>query len=274
MKKNKIPFFKYFFLIIASIISIYPFYWMLVGSTLNSSQIFSVPPKLFFGTYFIKNYQDLVSKQPIWDAFKNSMIISVTFTILTVYISALVGYTFAKFEFKYKNILFSIILLTMMLPSQVTLIPLFNIIVKLGWQSTPQAIIVPALANIFGVFFMRQNMLSVPRELIESGRVDGASELGIFNRIVLPTSLPALAALGILSFIQQWGNFLWPLIILQDRESTTLPVLLSLMVQRGQQVYYGEVLVGTVIGILPVFIVFLILQKYFISGLYSGSVKG
>lgn len=274
MRINKGKVLTYSVLIIASIISIYPFYWMLVGSTLNSSQIFSVPPKLFFGKYFIQNYFDLVSKQPIWSAFKNSMVISITFTLATVYISALVGYTFAKFEFKYKKQLFSIILLTMMLPSQVTLIPLFNIIVKLGWMSTPQAIIVPALANVFGVFFMRQNMLSVPNELIETGRVDGASEIGIFHKIILPTSLPALAALGILSFIQQWGNFLWPLIILQEREATTLPVLLSLMVQRGQQVYYGEVLVGTVIGILPVFIIFLALQKYFISGLYSGSVKG
>lgn len=272
MKKS--GFLKYFLLIIISIISIYPFYWLIVGSTLTDSEIFKLPPRLFFSNNFITNLNNLINSQPIFNAFKNSLIISVTYTVLTVYLSALAGYTFAKYEFKYNNILFSIILITMMLPMQITLIPLFKISIALGWQNNILAVIVPALANAFGVFFMRQNMLSVPTELIESSRVDGCSELGIFHKIILPTSLPSLAALGILSFIAQWGNFLWPLIILQDKKSTTLPVLLSMMVQKGQVVHYGEVLTGTVINILPVLIVFLFLQKYFISGIYSGSVKG
>ena len=194
--------------------------------------------------------------------------------LLTLYLSSLAGYTFAKFEFKFKNLLLGIVLMTMMLPIQVTLIPLFRISIALGWQNKAAAVIIPALANAFGVFFMKQNMMSIPSELLESARIDGASEISIFHKIILPTSLPPLAALGILSFIQQWGNFLWPLIILQDKESTTLPVLLSMMVQRGQVVHYGEVLVGTIFSILPVLIIFLFLQKYFIAGIYSGSVKG
>lgn len=272
MKKNN--FIKYFFLIIISVISVYPFYWLLVGSTLTDTEIFKLPPKLFFGSNFLTNYKNLINNQPIFSAFKNSLTISVIYTILTVYLSALSGYTFAKFEFKYKNLLFSIILITMMLPMQITLIPLFKLSIALGWQNKMQAIIIPALANAFGVFFMRQNMLSVPTELIESGRIDGSSEISIFHKIILPTSLPALSALAILSFIQQWGNFLWPLIILQEKSSTTLPVLLSMMVQRGNVVHYGEVLTGTVINILPVLIIFLFLQKYFISGIYNGAVKG
>lgn len=265
---------KLSFLILISLISLYPFYWLVVGSTLSNSEIFSLPPRLIFGKNLFVNYKILVNSQPIWQAFKNSLFIASIYTVCTVYLSALAGYTFAKFDFKFKNILFGIILFTMMLPSQVTLIPLFKIAISLGWQNKPQAVIIPALANAFGVFFMRQNMINVPTELIESGRVDGASEVYIFHRIVLPISLPALAALGILNFISQWGYFLWPLIILQEKNSITLPVLLSQMVVGGEVADYGAVLLGATISILPIFILFLFLQKYFISGIYGGAVKG
>jgi L-arabinose transport system permease protein araQ len=272
-KKLKITF-MYLILIIICLISVYPFVWLIISSTLSDTNIFKLPPKMFFGNNFFKNFENLNINQPIWKAFGNSMFISVTYTLLTLYLSSLAGYTFAKFEFKFKNLLLGIVLMTMMLPIQVTLIPLFRISIALGWQNKAAAVIIPALANAFGVFFMKQNMMSIPSELLESARIDGASEISIFHKIILPTSLPPLAALGILSFIQQWGNFLWPLIILQDKESTTLPVLLSMMVQRGQVVHYGEVLVGTIFSILPVLIIFLFLQKYFIAGIYSGSVKG
>ena len=272
-KKLKITF-MYLILIIICLISVYPFIWLIISSTLSDTDIFKLPPRMFFGNNFFKNFENLNINQPIWKAFGNSMFISVTYTLLTLYLSSLAGYTFAKFEFKFKNLLLGIVLMTMMLPIQVTLIPLFRISIALGWQNKAAAVIIPALANAFGVFFMKQNMMSIPSELLESARIDGASEISIFHKIILPTSLPPLAALGILSFIQQWGNFLWPLIILQDKESTTLPVLLSMMVQRGQVVHYGEVLVGTIFSILPVLIIFLFLQKYFIAGIYSGSVKG
>ena len=272
-KKLKITF-MYLILIIICLISVYPFVWLIISSTLSDTDIFKLPPKMFFGNNFFKNFENLNINQPIWKAFGNSMFISVTYTLLTLYLSSLAGYTFAKFEFKFKNLLLGIVLMTMMLPIQVTLLPLFRISIALGWQNKAAAVIIPALANAFGVFFMKQNMMSIPSELLESARIDGASEISIFHKIILPTSLPPLAALGILSFIQQWGNFLWPLIILQDKESTTLPVLLSMMVQRGQVVHYGEVLVGTIFSILPVLIIFLFLQKYFIAGIYSGSVKG
>lgn len=272
-KKLKITI-MYIVLGIICLFSVYPFIWLIISSTLSDTDIFKLPPKLFFGNNFFKNFENLNINQPIWKAFKNSMFISVTYTILTLYLSSLAGYTFAKFDFKFKNILLGIVLMTMMLPVQITLIPLFKISIALGWQNKAAAIVIPALANTFGVFFMKQNMTSIPTELLESARIDGASEFSIFHKIILPTSLPPLAALGILSFIQQWGNFLWPLIILQDKESTTLPVLLSMMVQRGQVVHYGEVLVGTMFSILPVLVIFLLLQKYFIAGIYSGSVKG
>ncbi|WP_067143362.1 carbohydrate ABC transporter permease [Oceanivirga salmonicida] len=271
--KTKDNILQYVILIIASFIALYPFYWLLVGVTLTNSEIFGLPPKLTFGSNFFINYNNLVNKEPIWQTFKNSLFISGTYTILTVYISGLTGYAFAKFNFKGKNILFGLILMSMMLPLQVTLIPLFKISIKLGWVNSAKAIIIPALANIFGVFFMKQNMMSVPDEIIESGRVDGANEIRIFHQLVLPIQLPAIAALGILSFINQWGNFLWPLIILNNKDYTTLPVLISTIVE-AKPADYGQVFVAILISITPVIIVFLSLQKYFISGIYGGSVKG
>ncbi|MGE8079799.1 carbohydrate ABC transporter permease [Peribacillus loiseleuriae] len=264
----------YLFLIVVCIASVYPFYWMFVGSTLTDSDIFQFPPKLLPSGEFMNNLTGLAASAPVWKGLGNSLLITIVFTIATLYLCAIAGYAFAKFEFKGKNVMFVVVLLTMMLPAQVTLIPLFKMVIGLGWQNQPQAVILPALANAFGVFFMRQNMMSIPTEMIEAARIDGSGEISIFHKIILPTTLPPLAALGILSFIQQWGNYLWPLIILQERESTTLPVLLSMLVAPGQVVHYGQVLAGTVISIVPVIILFLLLQKYFIAGIYGGSVKG
>ncbi len=264
----------YVFLALALIVSVYPFFWLFIASTLNDSQIFQVPPHLVPGRHFIDNLKSLEANAPIWTSLKNSALISITYTVLTVYLSALAGYTFAKFQFWGKNFFFLIVLITMMLPPQVTMIPLFKMMSLFGWQSTYQAVIIPSLANAFGVFFMRQNMLSVPSDLIDSARIDGCGEIRIFHRIVLPTVYPALAALGILSFIQQWGNFMWPLIVLQNQSLQTVPLLLSLLVQQGQVIHYGQVFAGAVVGIIPILIVFLVLQKYFVSGIYSGAVKG
>jgi lactose/L-arabinose transport system permease protein len=264
----------YFFLVVLGIVSLYPFYWMVIGSTLADSEIFRLPPRYAPGSEFMANIKGLAESIPLWKGLWNSIFISVTYTLFTIYLSAIAGYAFAKFEFRGKGIIFMIVLLTMMLPPQVTMIPLFKMMTELGWQNQAQAVIIPALANAFGVFFMRQNMLGVPTEMIEAARIDGSGEISIFHRIILPTSLPPLAALTILSFIQQWGNFMWPLITLQDQSKATLPVLLSMLVAPGQVIHYGQVLAGTVIGILPVFAIFLVFQKYFIAGIYGGSVKG
>lgn len=264
----------YLCLVASSLVSVYPFYWMFIATTLDDTQIFRVPPLLIPGSHFLENLRGLEASGPFWRVLWNTCFIALVFAIVTVYLSAMAGYAFAKFEFAGKNLLFSMVLLTMMIPFQVTLIPLFEMMTGLGWVNQPQAVILPALANAFGVFFMRQNMLNVPTELVEAARIDGCGEVGIFHRIILPTVYPQLAALAILSFVQQWGNFLWPLVILQDPSSTTLPVFLSLLVAPGQVVDYGEVLTGAAIGILPILILFLIFQKYFISGIYGGAVKG
>jgi len=277
MPKNKISInkiFTYLFLSFVSLVSVYPFYWMFIGSTLTTSEIFQFPPRLLPGTNFLNNLQGLMESAPIWNGLWNSLFIAVIFTVMNVYFCSLAGYAFSKFEFKGKDALFYMILITMMLPNQVTLIPLFKVFTGLHLQNNAISVIFPALANAFGVFFMRQNMMSVPTEMIEAARVDGANEFMIFNRIVLPTMRQSIASLAILNFINQWGNYLWPLIILQDNEAQTLPVMLSMLIAPGQVIEYGQVLTGTVISVLPILILFLFAQKQFIAGIYGGSVKG
>ncbi|UOF88714.1 carbohydrate ABC transporter permease [Fodinisporobacter ferrooxydans] len=264
----------YLFLSLSLLVSVYPFYWMVIGSTLDGSTIFHLPPHLLPGGHFIQNLQGLEAAGPVWTTLWNSLFIAIVYTVATLYLSAIAGYSFAKYEFKGKQILFLVVLVTMMLPQQVTLIPLFKMMSVFGWQNQPQSVILPSLANAFGVFFMRQNMMNVPTDMIEAARIDGCGELSIFHRIILPTTYPALSALAILSFIQQWGNFMWPLVILQNQSSTTLPVFLSMLVQPGQVIHYGQVLTGTVVGIIPILVVFLVFQKYFVSGIYGGAVKG
>lgn len=264
----------YTVLLIFSLISIYPIIWMVLGATKSTSDIFSVPPSFVPGKELFVNLSNLLNRTPIFHALGNSIFISVISTGLTVYFSAMAGYTFAKFEFKFKKIFLTLIVVMMTLPGQVTLIPLFNLINRLGMENTPWAIILPSLASAVGVFLMKQNMASIPDELIESAKMDGAKELTIFHRIILPVSLPTIASLSVITFMGQWGNYLWPLIILKEEQSMTLPVALANMKSAGQTVDYGMLMTGTLVSVLPMFIVFLFLQKYIISGIYSGSVKG
>jgi lactose/L-arabinose transport system permease protein len=266
--------FLYLFLGIWGVVSVYPFYWMLTASTLKEELIFKVPPRWLPGVNWLENLQDLQDKMPVWHALFNSLFVSGVTTISTVFLSALAGYAFAKFRFKFREPLFFLIMLTMMLPQQITLVPLFIIMTKLGWINTYWALIVPFLVTGFGVFLMRQQMMAFPDELLYVARIDGCSEFGTFMRIVLPNMKPACAALGIVTFMHQWGNFIWPLIIVNSKDMYTLPLMLSMMVEPGNVVRYGAVMVAAVIGLLPMIVLFLFFQKYFVSGMFSGSLKG
>ena len=165
-------------------------------------------------------------------------------------------------------------MMSMFIPTQVTLIPLFIEMNSFQMIDTNWSIILPGFASVFGVFLMRQNFMSFPNELIESARIDGAGHFFIFIRIVLPTMRPALTSLGILSFVNQWGNFMWPLITLHSQDKYTMPLVLSLMVQPGYVTDYGAVMVGALLALAPVLIFFLIFQKNFINGMLSGALKG
>ncbi|MED3563126.1 carbohydrate ABC transporter permease [Bacillus xiapuensis] len=262
----------YGLLFIGVIISIAPFYWMLVGSTHPSGEIFSLPPKLLPGDYLAKNFQSLSESLGIAKIFWNSLFIALVYTFVSTLISAMAGYAFAKYRFKGKKMFFFMILCSLMIPSQVTLIPLFEMMVSFDWLNTYQAIILPGLASPFAIYLMRQNMQAVPDSIIEASRVDGAGEIKIFFSVILPVVRPALAAVAIFLFMSQWNSLIWPLITLNSKEMFTLPVALSSLIGMAR-IDYGQLMLGTTLSTIPIMIFFLLLQKHFISGILGGSVK-
>jgi len=207
----------------------------------------------------------------IW--FKNSMILTVVQVALTLFISAFVSYGFAAYEFKGKNLLFTCVLLIMMVPFEILLLPLYTQINDLGLMNTFSGIVLPGVANASTIFFFRQYLRSVPREIIASGRVDGASEYGIFFRLIIPVMKPSFAAMAILNGMNSWNNLLWPFMVLADQSKFTLPIgLKTLLTPYGNN--YDLLFVGSFFSIIPIFILFLCFQKYFIEGLTAGAVKG
>lgn len=266
--------FPYIVLTVVSIVSLFPFLWTFIASTHNNTEIFQSAKAFSPGTNFLANYKSLMSFANAWKSLINSLIISSAFTVLVCIIDAMAGYAFAKYKFKGRDTIFFVCVCSMFIPQQVTLVPLFIQLNAMKLMSTPYAVIFPALAGIFGVFLMRQNFMAFPDELMEASRIDGAGDFRTFVRIVCPAMKPAFASLAILSFIQQWGNYLWPLIALNKKESFTIPLVLALINTGGNVVDYGAIMVGAVMALLPVLIFFLILQKNFIEGMLSGAVKG
>ncbi|ORX22844.1 ABC transporter permease [Thermoanaerobacterium sp. PSU-2] len=260
--------FIYVVLIIGVIISIFPFYMMFVSATHTSGEILKVPPMLMIGSSLIKNYETLQADINFWKVFFNSIFIASVYTFLTVFLSSMAGYAFAKYNFKGKNLFFSLILLLMMIPYQVLLVPQFILMTKLGWVGSYQAIILPGLANIFGIFLMRQNMLSFPNALIDAARIDGLGEFGIFFKIVIPNVKASLGALAIYMFMNQWNSFMWPLI----NNMYTFPVALA-QLNGTTRIDYGEIMFGASMSAIPIIIVFLIFQRQFISGILGGAIK-
>lgn len=262
----------YTLLIIGVIFSVGPFYWMFVGATHSSGEIFKVPPNFLPGDKLIENFKHLNESVDIFQVMGNSLAITLTFTLFGVLMCTAAGYAFAKFKFKGRDAIFFMLLLAIMIPYQVTLIPLFDLFAKMNWLNTYQAVILPQLAYPFAIFLMRQNMQALPDSLLEASRVDGAGEFKIFFQVVLPTMRPALAAVAIFLFMFQWNNFIWPLVVLNTQEMYTLPVALSSLIGMSR-IDYGQVMLGTTISTLPIMIFFLLLQKQFISGILGGSVK-
>jgi len=249
-----------------------PFYWLIVASTHLSRDIFSNPPNLAVGDQLFTNLGHLFGDTGFGNALKNSFLIAILYALIGGSVCTAAGYAFAKFSFPGQGVLFGAVLITLALPSQVTLVPLFQIMVQLNWLNTYQALILPNLALPFGIFLMRQTMQSVPDELIQAARVDGAGEFRIFLQVVLPTMRPALAALGIFMFLGQWNDFVYPLIILRTADAYTIPVALASL-QGVSDTDYGQLLAGTAVSVLPVLILFLFLQRHFVAGILAGAVK-
>lgn len=272
MKAEFLKLLMYISLGIMFTISVYPIYWMFVAATRLNSEIFDTV--VLPGSGLMENLQILQQTMPIWRVLFNSLLVAGIATLGTVFFGSMAGYAFAKFKFKGREILFSLVLLTMMLPIQIILVPLFIIMSNLGWINSYNALILPFMVTPFSVFLMRQQMLSFPNELIEAARIDGSSEFNTFLKIVLPTMKAACGAVAIITFTQQWGNFIYHLVVINSKEMYTMPLMLSLMVTPGHVIQYGAVLVAAVIGLIPMITLFLIFQKQFVSGALNGSIKG
>lgn len=262
----------YLILIVGVVLTIGPFYWMVVGATNLSGDILSIPPNFIPGTHLLDNLSNLTGEINIWRSLLNSTIITVIYTFFGGLVSASAGYAFAKFRFKGNNFLFTVILLSMMVPYQALVIPQFELFASMDLLNSFTSVILPQIAYPFAIFLMRQNMQSIPDTLLEVARIDGCGEIGIFFKIVLPTSIPSIAAVSIFLFTHQWNNFLWPLVALSSKDMYTLPVALATLAGL-ERIDYGMLMLGATISILPIFIAFLFFQKYFISGILGGSIK-
>lgn len=263
-------------LIVGAFLSLFPFYYMFMASTLRKDQVLAQPPRLYPSDQLFDNLSRLLndSTLDLAEGIWNSVIIAIIFTILAVFISALAGYAFAKYQWRGSGIVFGLFLVTLMIPNQVTYVPLFKILAggnpfDINWLGTIQAVILPGLASPFGIFLMRQSFTQFPTELIEAGRIDGAGEFGIFWRIALPVMRPTLAALSIFMFQTQWSSFFWPLVA----QVKTIPTRIGAL-SGASLIDYSGIMTLTSISVLPLMIVFLFMQRQFISGALAGSVKG
>nr|WP_259461149.1 MULTISPECIES: carbohydrate ABC transporter permease [unclassified Microbacterium] len=257
----------------ALLATLVPFLWMFLGSVKTEQELRQRPPTWWPETFTWDNFTAWFGRLDIGQFFLNSVIVAV-FTVLgTLLFCSMVGYALAKLEFPGKRVLFMLVLVTLMVPGVVTFIPLFVVVSSLGLVSTYPALILPFLAGPLGVFLMRQFIQDIPDSLIEAARIDGASELRIFARIVMPLCGPALATLAILTFLGSWNNFLWPLVVAQSESMYTLPVALSLYSVGQNSTNYGVLLAGSVLIITPVLLMFLALQRYFVQGIAATGIK-
>ena len=272
MKNLKI-FLGYLTLMLIALSMLYPFFAMVNLSFTENNEIFSHAGRIFHNNLTFENYKNVFTEIPIGLYFFNSLLVALVTTIGQVIFSSLAGYAFARLNFKYKDALFLIILITMLVPPQVNIIPLFFLMRELHLVDTYQALILPALFGGFGIFLMRQAFLTIPKEIEESAIVDGCNSLEIFFRILLPMVKPQIAVLAIFTFISSWGDFLWPSIVLTNENLYTLPVGINNMASNfGAD--YRLVAAGSVVSIIPILIFFLALQKYFIKGSQDGAIKG
>jgi multiple sugar transport system permease protein len=249
-----------------------PFIWMVATSLKTEGQIFSNPAQLLPSQPTVQAYIDVWRRIPFGRFFINSVIFAGSVTIVSLFLDSMAAYAFARLRFKGRDILFWVVLATLMVPFQITLIPLFLTVFHLGWLDTYQGLIVPRATNAFGIFLLRQFFLTLPPELDDAARIDGAGEFRIYWQIILPLSLPALATLAVFHFMYNWNDFLWPLIITSSPEMRTLPAGLTLFM--GNYVIEHAILMaGATISLLPLAIAFVFLQRYFVRGVAMTGLK-
>jgi len=263
----------YLIMSVALVLVVTPFVWMVLGSVKSNGELRSVPPTWLPEQVTWENYSQLLSGLNFGTYFLNSTIVAVVVTAGNLLFCSMVGYVLGMLEFRGKNALFAVIMGTLMIPGLVTFVPLFVLVVNAGLATSLLGLIVPFLVSPFGVFLMRQFVLRLPPDLVQAARVDGAGEIRIFAQVILPLLGPALATLGILTFLSSWNNFLWPLVVAQREEMYTLPVALALY-STGQNVTdYGFLLAGATLVVVPVLVIFMIFQRRFIEGIATTGIK-
>jgi cellobiose transport system permease protein len=278
MKSNKTSLlfskvFLYAILVIATLLSIFPFYWMFVMATNSNEVINRIPPAILPGKALVENFTNVLNTIDFFGAMWNTVIIALITTVGVLFLCSLAGFAFAKLHFKGKNILFVAILVTMMIPPQLGLIPQYIIISKLNWLNDFKAIIIPGLIDAFGIFWMRQYISSnVPDELVDAAKIDGCSTFRVYWNITVPIIIPAFATLAIIKFMYVWNDFLWPLVVLRDKEVQTIQVALRGLIDNYVR-DNGMILSGTFWATVPLIVIFLLLNKLFIASLTEGSVK-
>jgi len=263
----------YLVLTLFALISLAPLVWTAIAASRNNERLAQSPPPLWFGANLFKNLQAAWDQAGLGTAMVNSTIVAGTITIGTVLFSTLAGFAFAKLRFRFSSTLLLVTIGTMMIPPQLAVVPLYLWMADLGWSNQLQTVILPTLVSAFGTFFMRQYLLqALPSELIEAARVDGASSLRVVWHVVFPAARPAMAVLGLLTFVFAWNDFLWPIIALTQQNPTVQVALNSL--GTGYVPDQAVIMAGALLGTLPLLIAFILFGKQIVGGIMQGAIKG
>lgn len=260
-------------MVLVAIVALGPLAWMLSVSLMAPGEAASFPPPLLPDQPTLDNYRNLFATTDMARYFANSLILATLATLIALTFNVMAGYAFAKLRFRGRDKLFKTLLAGLVIPAQVAMIPLYLLLKQLGLVNSFAGVLLPTIASIFAIFLVRQYALSIPDEMLEAARVDGASEFRIFRSIVLPVLQPILVTLAVFSFLASWSDFLWPLIVLSDSEKQTLPVALASLSREHVQ-DFELMMAGAMVTLVPVLLLFLALQRYYLRGLLAGSVKG
>lgn len=261
------------FLLLIAAFTMLPFFWMIGASFMPSGEASTFPPRFIPVHFTLEQYTQLFQRMNLSRYFFNSLILAISVSVVSLLVNSLAGFAFAKYHFRGRRPLFVFLLSSMIIPGQITMLPVFLLLNKLGLLNSYFGIIIPGMASIFGIFLINQYLKGIPDSLIEAAKIDGAGDFMIYWRIIIPLSAPILVTLALFTFMGTWNDFLWPLIVMSRADMYTLPVALANLL--GEHALDPELMMaGSVITILPVIIVFLLLQKYYIRGIFIGGVKG
>lgn len=263
----------YLILLLGALSFLYPFIWMAFATIKPENEITQL--QLWPSHFTLASYKAVFHKIPISRAFLNSVIVSSAITASVLVFSSMVGYALARIKFTGRKLLFNLILFTMMIPFQITLIPMYILIVKFGWTDTYWALIVPGMVNAFGILLFRQYFQNIPTDLIDAARIDGCGEVMILFRIIWPNSIPAMVTVGIITFMTTWNEVLWPLIVIREQHLMTMPQMVTLFAIGGSaESQQGVILASAMLLAIPVIVVYMFFQRYFIESMATSGLKG